>query len=91
MKIGRVVGSLWSTKKNDLLTGMKLMIVEPINPLDADEKYQPIVAVDSIGAGIGEDVIYATGSSARKATLNQESPVDAAILGIIDNIEIRNI
>lgn len=89
MKLGKVTGSLWSTKKNDALTGMKLMIVKPINPLDEQEELPAIVAVDSIGAGIGEHVIYVEGSSARKAVLKQDSPIDAAILGIIDNVEIK--
>lgn len=89
MNLGRVVGSLWSTKKQDSLTGMKLMIVKPYNPLDEDENDFPIIAVDPVGAGIGEDVIYTTGSSARMAVTNREAPIDAAILGIVDNVEVR--
>ncbi|MDY5606844.1 MAG: EutN/CcmL family microcompartment protein [Lentihominibacter sp.] len=88
MKIGKVVGHLWSTKKQDSLTGMKLMIIEPMDPMEKCKEQLPIVAVDSVGAGIGEIVIYATGSSARKAIANSEAPVDAAVLGIVDNIEI---
>ncbi len=88
MKLGKVVGHLWSTKKQDSLTGMKLMIIEPLDPLNKCKEMFPLVAVDSVGAGIGEIVIYATGSSARKAVSNHEAPIDAAILGIVDNIEI---
>lgn len=89
MKIGTIVGSLWSTKKNDTLTGMKLMIVRPVDPMDQEKTSSAIVAVDPIGAGVGELVIYTTGSAARRAVSNDGAPVDAAILGIIDNIEVR--
>lgn len=88
MYIGKVVGHLWSTKKEDSLTGMKLMIIEPMDPLNNCKERLPLVAVDSVGAGIGEIVIYTTGSSARKAVMNQEVPIDAAVLGIVDNVEI---
>ncbi|MGP1440998.1 MAG: EutN/CcmL family microcompartment protein [Anaerovoracaceae bacterium] len=88
MHIGKVVGHLWSTKKQDSLTGMKLMIIEPIDPLNNCKERLPLVAVDSVGAGIGEIIIYTTGSSARKAVMNQEIPIDAAILGIVDNVEL---
>ena len=86
MKLGTVVGSLWSTKKDDTLRGMKFMLVKPVNPFSEADETIPIVAVDSIGAGIGEQVIY----SARKAVLNPEAPIDAAILGIVDNVELRS-
>lgn len=88
MKIGKVVGHLWSTKKQDSLTGMKLMIIEPYDPLERCKDPFPLVAIDSVGAGIDEIVIYATGSSARMAVSNHDAPIDAAILGIVDNIEI---
>jgi len=88
MRLGKVVGHLWSTKKQDSLTGMKLMIVEPLDPTNKCKEQLPIVAVDSVGAGIGEMVIYATGSSARKAVSNENAPVDAAVLGIVDNVEL---
>lgn len=90
MKLGTVVGSLWSTKKDDTLRGMKFMLVKPVNPFSEADETIPIVAVDSIGAGIGEQVIFSEGSSARKAVLNPEAPIDAAILGIVDNVELRS-
>lgn len=82
MIIGKVVGSIVSTRKNEKLIGNKLMIVEILNSMKTDAKR--LVAVDQIGAGIGEVVLVTQGSSARLACQNETSPVDAAIVGIID-------
>lgn len=81
MIIGKVVGSVVSTRKNDNLVGSKFMIVEPIPSLKVDNR---IVAIDKIGAGIGELVLVAQGSAARIGCDMEKSPVDAAIVGIID-------
>ena len=82
MIIGKVVGSVVSTRKNDNLVGNKFMIVEPIPSLKVDNR---IVAIDNIGAGIGEYVLVAQGSAARIGCGMEKSPVDAAIVGIIDD------
>ena len=81
MIIGKVVGSVVSTRKCDNLVGSKLMIVEPIPSLKVENR---IVAVDKVGAGIGELVLIAQGSAARIGCDMEKSPVDAAIVGIID-------
>lgn len=81
MIIGKVVGSVVSTRKNDNLVGNKFMIVEPIPSLKVDNR---IVAIDKIGAGIGEYVLVAQGSAARIGCNMEKAPVDAAIVGIID-------
>lgn len=81
MIIGKVVGSVVSTRKNDNLIGSKFMIVEPIPSLKVENR---IVAIDKIGAGIGEYVLVAQGSAARIGCGMETSPVDAAIVGIID-------
>ena len=81
MLIGKVVGSVVSTRKCDNLVGNKFMIVEPIPSLKIDNR---IVAVDKVGAGIGELVLVAQGSAARIGCDMEKSPVDAAIVGIID-------
>ena len=85
MIIGKVTGSVVSTRKNEKLVGSKFMIVEPLNTMKGVTKN--IVAVDNIGAGIGEFVLVATGSAARKITNAENSPIDAAIVGIIDSGE----
>lgn len=88
MFIAKVVGNLWATRKEETLVGRKLMIVEPAR-LDGTTTGEALVAVDTIDAGIGEMVIVAQGSSARKAVGQQESPVDAAIVAIIDIHEVQ--
>lgn len=80
MIIAKVTGSVVSTRKNEKLVGSKFMIVEPL-----DKKDSSLVAIDDIGAGIGEYVLVATGSAARVGCGVENSPVDAAIVGIIDD------
>ncbi len=82
MIVGKVVGSVVATRKNEKLLGSKFMIVEPVSNM---EKSGRIVAIDDVGAGIGETVLVATGSAARIGCSMQEAPVDAAIVGIVDN------
>ena len=82
MTLAQVVGSIVSTSKNEKLIGYKFMIVKPI---ENDKLVQKsFIAVDGVGAGIGEKVLVTTGSSARFALLNIETPVDAVIVGIVD-------
>ena len=81
MIIGKVVGSVVSTRKCDNLVGNKFMIVEPIPSLKVVNR---IVAIDKIGAGIGEYVLVAQGSAARVGCGIPDAPVDAAIVGILD-------
>ncbi len=83
MIVGKVIGSLISTRKNENLVGNKFMIVEP-HPI-MNMAGGNLVAIDNIGAGVGEIVLVATGSSARIGSGSGDSPVDAAIVGIVDN------
>lgn len=82
MIIGKVVGSLFSTRKSEKLIGNKFMIVEPVESMRGTE--ERLVAIDIIGAGIGEYVMVAQGSAARIGCDMADAPVDAAIVGIID-------
>lgn len=82
MVVGKVVGSVVATRKNERLLGNKFMIIEPLKKMQASGR---IVAIDNVGAGIGEIVLVATGSAARIGCKMEEAPVDAAIVGIIDN------
>ena len=82
MILGRVYGSVVSTHKIETLVGCKFMLVQCIENGSLVDKF--LVAVDGVGAGIGEDVIITQGSSARMGMRNQESPVDALIVGILD-------
>lgn len=82
MVIGKVVGSLFSTRKSEKLVGNKFMIVEPVDQMKTCGNQ--LVAIDIIGAGIGEYVLVAQGSAARIGCDMPDAPVDAAIVGIID-------
>ena len=83
MIVGKVVGSVVSTRKNDNLIGCKFMVVEPLADMRATSS--SIVAIDNVGAGIGELVLVATGSAARIGCNMDKAPVDAAIVGIVDS------
>ncbi len=82
MIIGKVVGSLFSTRKSEKLVGNKFMIVEPVESMR--NTGSSLVAIDIIGAGIGEYVLVAQGSAARIGCDMADAPIDAAIVGIID-------
>lgn len=86
MIICEVIGNVWATRKEDALSGLKLMVVKKVDLLNMDDN-KSFVAVDCVGAGIGERVLVTTGSSARKALANTDAPVDASIVGIIDEVE----
>jgi ethanolamine utilization protein EutN len=85
MKIGIVKGSIWCTRKDESLTGLKLMQVRVLDELDDDpDEGTYVVAVDMIGAGIGEKVLLVSGSSARKHQQLKDAAVDMVIIGIVD-------
>ena len=86
MIIGRILGTVVSTQKDERLHGKKLLIVKPIN-LDGTDQSGYIVSVDTVGAGFHEKVIVVGGSSARMADGNKDCPVDSAIIGVIDEID----
>lgn len=83
MLIGKVINSIWSTRKEESLRGAKFMIVQLLDQPE-EGKGRIIVAVDMIGAGVGERVLITQGSSARRTAGFQDAPVDATIVGIID-------
>lgn len=88
MKIGKVIGNIWATRKEERLEGFKLLLVQPINIADGSDYGVPIVAADTIGAGVRETVIVVGGSSARGAAGDNSTPVDATVVGIVDGMEI---
>jgi ethanolamine utilization protein EutN len=83
--LGKVIGNIWATRKYDALLNFKLMIVQPIN-MDYKKTGEPIVAVDTVGAGPGETIIYITASEAVIPLPVDMAPVDASIVGIVDTI-----
>lgn len=87
MKLGRVIGSVVATRKDPSLESLKLLVVENVtSALEREGGY--VVAVDSVGAGVGEVVLYATGSSARLTAVTKDRPVDAVIMAIVDSFDI---
>ena len=80
MLIGKVVGSVVATRKNEKLTGSKFLIVEAMHGCEPKR----VVAVDNVGAGTGEIVLVTMGSAARACLDNPQTPVDAVIVGIVD-------
>lgn len=91
MFIAKVIGNVVATQKHEKFNGMKLLLVQPY--ITKDKALMPsgssIVAVDSVGAGIGECVLFTQGSSARLTPATKEAPVDAVIVGIIDTVEVE--
>jgi microcompartment protein CcmK/EutM len=87
VQLGRVVGTVWATRKDEKLSGLKLLIVRHVE-LDYKLKNSYVVAVDSVGAGAGEIVLVTTGSSARQSELTDGKPVDAVISGIVDKLDV---
>ena len=87
MFLGKVIGTVWSTKKDEKLVGAKFLIVRKLD-LDLIEKSDFVVAVDSVGAGEGEVVLVATGSSSRQTHFTQDKPIDAVIMAIVDKLNI---
>ncbi len=85
--MGRVIGTVVATRKDEKLTGSKLMITQPLN-VKLEPIGEAIVAVDTVGAGIGELVFYSRGTAARIAARKMDAPIDAAIVGIIDLIDL---
>jgi|SRR5579883_2269592 ethanolamine utilization protein EutN len=87
MFLAKVVGTVWSTKKTPDLEGVRFLIVHPID-LDKEPTKNIVVVADRLGAGIGETVMCAYGKAARSAIGNQEMSIEAAVVGIIDRMDI---
>ncbi len=88
MLIGKVSGSLWATRKNEHLNGLKFLLIDIEDT--KEETTKTIVAADTEGAGFGDLVLVTTGGSARIALDSLDTPVDAAVVGIIDSVERHN-
>ena len=88
MLLAKVVGTVVSTQKEPSMDGLRFMLVQPVD-LDAKPVGPPVVAVDAVGSGLGEYVLFATGSSARQTRMTDKRPCDAVIMAIVDNWEVR--
>jgi ethanolamine utilization protein EutN len=89
MFLGKVVGTVWSTKKTPDLEGVRFLIVHPYD-LDKEPTKNIVVVADRLGAGIGEIVMCAYGKAARTAIGNQEMSIEAAVVGIVDRMDLQD-
>jgi microcompartment protein CcmK/EutM len=87
MQLARVIGDVVATRKDDALTGIKLLIVQPLTPA-RQPAGRPLVAVDAVGAGVGEEVFFVRGKEASFPFYPAEPPVDAGIVGIVDHWDL---
>lgn len=89
MFLGKVVGTVWSTKKTPDLEGVRFLIVHPYD-LDKEPTKNIVVVADRLGAGVGEIVMCAYGKAARSAIGNQEMSIEAAVVGIVDRMDLQD-
>jgi len=89
MLIGRVIGEVWATQKQASHEGQKILYVQPLN-LDGSDRGDPLLALDAVDAGVGERVLVTTeGWSAMTAVDRPNSPIDMAVIGVIDTVELE--
>jgi len=90
MFLAKVIGTVVSTQKNPKFQGMKLLLIQPYITREETlvQSGSSVVAVDSVGAGLGELVMFTQGSSARLTDITRDSPTDTVIVGIVDTVEI---
>ena len=88
MKLGRVVGTVVASRKDEKLEGLRLYMVQDLS-LSMQGKESFVVAADSVGAGVNEVVLYASGSSARQTKQTDARPVDVVIMAIVDTVEVN--
>lgn len=90
MTLGKVIGTVWSTRKDEALVGAKFLIVQQVN-LEYEPKDNFIIAVDSVGVGLNEIVLVAQGSSARQTSFTRNKPIDAVIMAKVDKLDISKV
>jgi ethanolamine utilization protein EutN len=88
MILARVIGTVVCTQKDERLNGVKLQVVEPVAMSNQKADGKPLVAIDTVGAGLGEVVLVVSGSSARQTNTTVNTPVDAVIMAIVDSIDL---
>ena len=89
MILGKVVGTVWATRKDEELVGMKFQIVKHVD-LEYKLKDTFVVAVDTVQAGVGDIVLMCSGSSARQTAMTKNKPVDAVIMAVVDKIDVAD-
>ena len=87
MRLAKVIGTVVSTKKDAHIEGLKFLVVQDVNPETLSDGGH-VVAIDAVGAGVGDYVLYASGSSARQTTVTKDRPCDAVVMAIVDSWEV---
>ncbi|HSM01499.1 MAG TPA: EutN/CcmL family microcompartment protein [Acidimicrobiia bacterium] len=87
MLLGRVAGTLVATDKEPTMEGLKFLVIKQID-VDESETGGYVIAADAVGAGVGEIVMFATGSSARQTAMTRDRPCDAVVMAIVDTWEV---
>jgi len=87
MLLAQVIGTVVSTRKEDSLSGLKFLVLRGVD-MEGKASGSTVVAADAVGAGVGEMVLYASGSSARQTVATDKRPVDAVVMAIVDQWEI---
>jgi len=89
MRLAKVIGNVVSTQKVDSLTGLTLLVVEEIDARTEETKSDSLVLVDTLGAGVGDIVLWVRGGAARVVSeAHRQAPVDAAVVGIVDSVDV---
>lgn len=90
MRLAKVIGNVVATRKEDALVGLKLLVIEEIDVRTEEPKDDRLIAVDTLGAGIGDIVIWVRGGAARFISgVDRLAPLDAAIVGIVDSVDVN--
>lgn len=89
MFLGKVVGTVWATRKDEELVGMKFQLVRHVG-MDYKVKESFVVAVDTVQAGVGDIVLVCSGSSARQTAITKNKPVDAVIMAVVDKLDVAD-
>jgi ethanolamine utilization protein EutN len=89
MILGRVIGQVWATRRDARLQGQKLLVVRPHAIYEPAFATRHLVATDDVDAGVGDDVVVCLGAPARASAGGNDMPVDAAVLGVVDHIDLR--
>lgn len=89
MVLGKVVGTVWATRKDEELVGMKFQIVKHLD-LDYSLKDTFVIAVDTVQAGVGDIVLVCSGSSSRQTAMTKNKPVDAVIMAVVDKLDVAD-
>lgn len=90
MRLAKVIGTVVATRKTDSLTGLKMLVIEEIDARSGEGKNDRLIAVDTLGAGVGDIVIWVRGGAARVISdEHYRAPLDAAIVGIVDSVDVH--